>query len=289
MKTRIITAAVGIALLAAVVLCPWPAVLAVLLAALAALAVWELLHNTGRVKIPVLVGGSMVFAALEVLLCYGVQCARLTETAAEPIWWRPLFVALRTGHVIEIMALVYLALLVLVLLRYHETADVQVIGYAAFATVYAATGFAALGMLWAIAGLAGFLLALVIPWMSDTGAYFVGVFFGKHKMTPVISPKKTWEGFVGGIVVSALSAWGYVAICRALQVTLPFSEIRLILATLVLAPLSVCGDLFASVIKRQSGIKDYGKIMPGHGGVMDRFDSVLVIAPLLCSFWILHG
>ena len=130
MKTRIITAAVGIALLAGVVFCPWPAVLAVLLAALAALAVWELLHNTGRVKIPVLVGGSMAFAALEVLLCYGVQCARLTETAAGPIWWRPLFAALRTGHVIEILALVYLALLVLVLLRYHETADVQVIGYA---------------------------------------------------------------------------------------------------------------------------------------------------------------
>lgn len=289
MKTRIITAAIGLALLAGVVFCPWPAVLPVLLAVLAAMAVWELLHNTGRVNIPVLTVGSMVFAALEVLLCYGVQCARLTETAAEPIWWRPLFAALRTGHAIEISALVYMALLVLVLLRYHETADVQVIGYAAFATVYAATGFAALGMLWAIAGLAGFLLALVIPWMSDTGAYFVGVFFGRHKMTPVISPKKTWEGFAGGIVVSALSAWGYMAVCRALQVSLPFSEVRLILATLVLASLSVCGDLFASVIKRQSGIKDYGKIMPGHGGVMDRFDSVLVIAPLLCSFWILHG
>ena len=288
MKTRLISAAVGLILLAAALFCPWPALLAVLLAALAAIAVWELLHNTGRVKIPVLTVGSMVFAALEVLLCYGVQCARLTEGSV-PAWWSPAFSSFRVGHVIEVLALFYVALLVLVLLRYHETVDVQVIGYAAFTTVYTTAGFAALGILWAIADKAGFLLALMIPWMSDTGAYFTGVFFGKHKMAPVISPKKTWEGFAGGIVVSAISAWVYMVICHALQISLPFSLWRLIPATLLLAPLSVCGDLFASVIKRQSGIKDYGKIMPGHGGVMDRFDSVLVIAPLLCSFWILHG
>lgn len=288
MKTRIISAAVGLILLAAALFCPWPALLAVLLAALAAIAVWELLHNTGRVKIPVLTVGSMGFAALEVLLCYGAQCARMADGTSYG-WWTVVFSALEKGHAVEVLALLYVALLVLVLLRYHGTADVQVIGYAAFTTVYATAGFAALVILWAIADKAGFLLALMIPWMSDTGAYFTGFFFGKHKMAPVISPKKTWEGFAGGIVVSAISAWVYMVVCQALEVSLPFTLWRLIPATLVLAPLSVCGDLFASVIKRQSGIKDYGNIMPGHGGVMDRFDSVLVIAPLLCSFWILHG
>ena len=126
-------------------------------------------------------------------------------------------------------------------------------------------------------------LLLAIPFImaffSDTGAYFIGVLFGKHKMAPVISPKKSWEGFYGGIVVAVAGMILYgVAMER-----FGGKEVNYLLALVygVLGALGgVFGDLSMSVIKRQVGIKDYGNLIPGHGGVLDRFDSVLITAPL---------
>ena len=172
--------------------------------------------------------------------------------------------------------------LLLVALRRHADTEVSAVGYAAFVTAYAAAGFGALAALRELPqhGMLYVLIALIIPWMSDTGAYFVGTFLGRHKMTPVISPKKSWEGFFGGWAIAVgsavLTGWLYHLITGQSGHYLPLA-----LLAFVLAPFSVCGDLFASVIKRQSGIKDYGHIMPGHGGVMDRFDSVIAIAPVL--------
>ena len=150
-------------------------------------------------------------------------------------------------------------------------------------TLYATIGFLALVRLRLMEnGLAYVLLPMVISWMSDTGAYFTGSLFGKHKMAPVISPKKTWEGFFGGWAISV----GCTALFGVLyqwigQVQLEISPWQMAVLAVLLAPLSVCGDLLASKIKRQYNIKDYGNIMPGHGGVMDRFDSVILIAPIL--------
>jgi len=130
-------------------------------------------------------------------------------------------------------------------------------------------------------GLFYLFLVLVIPWLSDTGAYFTGMCCGKHKLCPAISPKKTVEGFVGGIVVSVgaslLTGVLYTLWCGPVTV----NWLSLAVVALIGAPLSVCGDLFASVVKRRFGVKDYGNIMPGHGGAMDRFDSVLPVAALL--------
>lgn len=271
MKTRIISAAVGTVLLLAAMFCPYTLVLAVLLAAVAAMAVWELLHTTGRVRDRLLVVISAVFAAAEVLACYGWQCAAGHPAARWIVQCR-----LPLG-----LLLVYGVLLVLTLLRRHEELDAAALGYAAFATVYAAAGFSALAAMRAMEhGILLLFVVLVIPWMNDTGAYFVGVFFGKNKMTPRISPKKSWEGFFGGWVVAIGSAMLTGVIYHAITGAESHWLLLGFLA-FVLAPLSVCGDLFASVIKRQSGIKDYGKLMPGHGGVMDRFDSVVITAPLL--------
>ena len=172
--------------------------------------------------------------------------------------------------------------LLLAALRRHADTEVSAVGYAAFVTAYAAAGFGALAALRELPqhGMLYVLIALIIPWMSDTGAYFVGTFLGRHKMTPVISPKKSWEGFFGGWAIAVgsavLTGWLYHLITGQDGHYLPLAVLAF-----VLAPFSVCGDLFASVIKRQSGIKDYGHIMPGHGGVMDRFDSVIAIAPVL--------
>ena len=118
-------------------------------------------------------------------------------------------------------------------------------------------------------------------WFSDTGAYFVGCAIGKHKLAPMISPKKTWEGVVGGIVVCLL---GMLLLGKVFELLIPGAEVNY-LALAVLAPfasvISIIGDLSASLVKRQFGIKDFGNIMPGHGGVLDRFDSVLFVLPLV--------
>lgn len=131
-------------------------------------------------------------------------------------------------------------------------------------------------------------LALCGAWIADSGAYFVGVTMGRHKLCPVISPKKTVEGFIGGLAANAIV---FVLICgvyvffmrdSANAVSVRYVEVALV--GILCAAVSVLGDLSASVIKRQKGIKDYGTIMPGHGGLMDRFDSVLFVVPTLYAF-----
>lgn len=157
-----------------------------------------------------------------------------------------------------------------------------------FLPLIAVGGFTALAALRAHGehGLFYLFLVLVIAWLSDTGAYFTGMFCGKHKLCPVISPKKTVEGFAGGVVISvgacALTGYVYTLLCHG---SVTVNWLSLLAVALVGAPLSVFGDLFASVVKRRYGVKDYGKIMPGHGGAMDRFDSVLPVA-VLVLLWV---
>lgn len=120
-------------------------------------------------------------------------------------------------------------------------------------------------------------IALCIPWVADTLAYFTGFLFGKHKLCPEISPKKTVEGAIGGVVgtgAAALIVFGCVEGWNAPPVVL----IGVPLAAMLLAVVSIFGDLFASVLKRRFGVKDYGAVFPGHGGVMDRFDSTVPVA-----------
>ena len=130
------------------------------------------------------------------------------------------------------------------------------------------------GLFYVILGLCG-------AWIADSGAYFAGRAFGKKKLCPEISPKQTVEGFIGGLVSNAV-LFIIIFLIYANANQIPFSTasaFRAGLLGLVCAAVSVLGDLTASVIKRQKGIKDYGNIMPGHGGLMDRFDSVLFVLP----------
>ena len=134
------------------------------------------------------------------------------------------------------------------------------------------------------------LLILCFAWGGDTCAYFAGRAFGKHKLCPVVSPKKTVEGAIGGVlgtmVFGVVATLVYsVAADRMEEFTRTNIGVSLyvVIALLacVAAVLGIYGDLFASVVKRQCGIKDYGTIFPGHGGILDRFDSVMFIAPFV--------
>lgn len=124
------------------------------------------------------------------------------------------------------------------------------------------------------------LLSLAVAWFNDTCAYFSGYFFGKRKLCPEISPKKTVEGAIGGV-------FGDVILCCLLALVFSLATgyaikwVNFVLFLPIGAIAAIFGDLCASVIKRQLDIKDYGKIMPGHGGVLDRFDSWLFVAPIL--------
>ncbi|MCF8000884.1 MAG: phosphatidate cytidylyltransferase, partial [Halanaerobiales bacterium] len=123
----------------------------------------------------------------------------------------------------------------------------------------------------------GLWIALVATWLTDIGAYFVGKYYGKIKMAPKISPNKTMEGALGGILVSFIFV---VAITIYLNV---FSSLWLIYAVL-LPFIAIVGDLFESALKRATGFKDSGQVIPGHGGILDRFDSLLFTIPFTYFF-----
>ena len=125
-----------------------------------------------------------------------------------------------------------------------------------------------------------YLLVFITAWGSDIFAYFCGRLFGKHKLIPEVSPKKTVEGAVGGILCCAglTVLYGFV-VGRFFDLTPNY--LPLFLAGVVMSVVSMLGDLIMSYVKRHYGIKDYGWLLPGHGGILDRFDSVLVTAPFL--------
>ncbi|KGQ20683.1 Phosphatidate cytidylyltransferase [Lysobacter dokdonensis DS-58] len=120
------------------------------------------------------------------------------------------------------------------------------------------------------------LIALLVIWAADSGAYFAGRKFGKHKLSPRISPNKTVEGLVGGMLASVVIALAAAPFAGATVAQLPFVAIVVVVTVLF----SVVGDLFESLLKRHVGAKDSGDLIPGHGGILDRIDSVLAALPV---------
>lgn len=126
----------------------------------------------------------------------------------------------------------------------------------------------------------GFFLIL---WANDTGAYLSGVTIGRHRLMERISPKKSWEGFFGGLIMSVFGAWllsGWFGV---------IDSTRWIISAIIISVSGTFGDLIESMLKRSTGVKDSGSIMPGHGGFLDRFDSALLSFPILYLFISLFG
>jgi phosphatidate cytidylyltransferase len=131
------------------------------------------------------------------------------------------------------------------------------------------------------------IFTLTAIWIGDAGAYFIGTKLGKHKMAPKISPKKSWEGFIGGLIFSGIIGFAAPLVYGLVYTELigrngiETNQLFFVITAVICSALGVVGDFSASLVKRQCAVKDFGNIMPGHGGVLDRFDSVLFAAPFM--------
>ena len=274
MKVRIISGVVAALILLVVLVLP-PLAMCIAAGALAAIGVWEAAWATGinRHKGQLIV--SMLAAAVApflprlylispVIIVAAVLCYLVAMGILQVVEHEKLRIE-TTGYTITMTLLVSIVFACAVIMRTAESGWLDPIGIQQNGRYL-------------------LVISLFIPWMSDIGAYFTGVCCGKHKLCPTISPKKTVEGLIGGLVISPLVIIGTLFVYEQIaDVTLtPYAYVILAVTALVGSVLSVFGDLFASVIKRQHGIKDFGNIMPGHGGVLDRFDSFLFALPVIC-------
>lgn len=174
--------------------------------------------------------------------------------------------------------LLYLIVRLVMQLYSHESSPLTNLSYSYMGQLYIALPLGIMSMYFTMPDSTSLLLAMFIMiWLSDTGAFVVGSMLGKHKLFPRISPAKTWEGFCGGIVFVVLSA--IVMKCCFAQWFESISMLQLCGMGITVAVFATWGDLVESLIKRTLGVKDSGNILPGHGGILDRIDSLLLVIP----------
>lgn len=194
-------------------------------------------------------------------------------------------VILNTGFVYPVIA-VFMILGFAMLIFNHKQINYLEFAYAMFGTLLITFGMSALSELCLVYKPLSFYFATIfsLPWMADAGGFFIGASFGKHKLCPNVSPKKTVEGAVGGVlfcVITAIALGLMFAFWFAPEYNYNF--VALIILGIVDAVVSIIGDLSFSLIKRSVGIKDYSSIFPGHGGMLDRFDSIIFTAPVMAA------
>jgi len=261
MKQRVISAVVGLVVLVLVLMLYMTPVFLAAVAALAAIAAHEMLHAAGCGEARTFMIAAILASVFTVVTPYTFFASYFTIYLS-----------------VVIFAMLYF------ILHYHGKVSAENLVFGGAMSTALASTFRCFvqmrEMLGREEGLYALCVTLVAAWMSDTGGYFVGRFFGKHKLCPHISPKKTVEGVFGGIVF-AIVGQVIASVVFTVLTGRTVALLPLVLISPVLTAVSILGDLTASAIKRDAGIKDYGKIMPGHGGVLDRFDSVLPLAPVV--------
>ncbi|MCD8327620.1 MAG: phosphatidate cytidylyltransferase [Ruminococcus sp.] len=273
MKTRIISAAVAIALLVVVLIFHNTIALPATVCFLVVVAIYELLKAADVHKYKVLTVSSMIFGGSVPLVWFG-SCVLFENTTF-------------LKYLVPIEIFVYLMVLFCYLLAYYKTIKYEKLFFAAFETFFVTAALSCILVIHEFDGLIAVILTLGGAWLSDSGAYFAGTFLGRHKLCPNISPKKTVEGVIGGVVSNGILMCVIALVYSFIDDKAEINYILLFVAGCICSILGLLGDLKASLIKRQAGIKDYGNIMPGHGGVMDRFDSVLTVAPFMALvFWL---
>lgn len=269
---RVITAVVGLSLLAIWLIFFDTLLLNIVLAVLGVFLLYEMLSVTRCMKNVFVLLLNFFYAAAVPFLVFPVSGLDLT------LYY-------------ELVTFVYLVCLFVAYLVQHQDMHFEDVSFSAFVTIAipASLSFAIrLREAFPSDGLFFFLLALAGAWLTDTSSYFVGTLLGRHKLCPTISPKKTVEGFLGGIAGNTILCIAvgalYALICRLKGSSIVVSYGQLAVFGATAALVAVLGDLSASMIKRQCGAKDYGSILPGMGGGMDRFDSVLLVLPYTYFF-----
>lgn len=245
------------------------AALATLLSVVSGVAAWELCRMARATAIPVLDGMTIALAAAVPLLSHAV---RLNVLQPSPAWFAVALLLVMTATIFR---------------RGLDQRPVSVAAVSMFVVFY--TG----GMLsfaydlryhnYAI-GRAGQSLVLLFPvlltWSSDVGAYFVGRLIGRTKLMPSVSPAKTVEGSIGGIALSVAMCWLYVRYLLVPNGQLGLSPLGIVLFGVLIAVAAQLGDLFESLLKREAKVKDSSNLLPGHGGFLDRVDSLLFVLPV---------
>lgn len=274
MKTRIITSVAILAVIVPVVLLSEYIVYPILISALAAIAVFEMLRALGMEKEWFVSVPAYLYAVAFPFSCFYVSSERL-------------YVFLL---IFAVLIFSYLLYLMAVSVFSKGRITVAHVAEVFFAVTYIVVSFSMMSMIRYVdrsVGLYVLILAFVAAWMSDVSAYFVGTLIGKHKLIPEVSPKKTVEGSLGGIIFAVLGLLLYGLILDLIVEGLRVNYAVLPVLGFILSIISQLGDLIASLIKREHGIKDYGKLLPGHGGIMDRFDSVLPVSTAILVICIL--
>ena len=276
MKTRIITGVVGGALTIAIMYASvyFPIVLTLAFTVACLIGIHEALKTAGADKVKVLYIPCFAYGIMAMAAPYIKDQVRMFG-------------------VIMAASMLFLFAMFGILLKKHTVLRIETVCTSMILTMFVAlpfmvTEFIAFRMSKTpVGGILLLLFNLGVAWYADAGAYFIGRAFGKHKMAPVLSPKKTVEGAVGGFVISMIISLGSAYIYADVLGYLPggINYINMAVITAVCILMSMFGDISFSTVKRQYGIKDFGTLLPGHGGVLDRFDSVLFVCP---SFYMLN-
>jgi phosphatidate cytidylyltransferase len=254
-------------------------------------AVWLTIH--GGIPFAVLAGVAAAIAAVELIrMCGPIGVAEAFGVAVAGAL--PVLGALgHSGDVLPgwsglALAAATVVLLFMFLFRQEPLEQIpRSVSVVVLAWLYCGLLIATLVALRIRFGVAWVIVAFVVTWANDTCAYFAGLAFGRHKLYERISPKKTWEGFAGGAVGSVAGALAVLALLHppALET---WSAVAVGAGGAILGP---AGDLVESMLKRATGVKDSGKIIPGHGGLLDRIDALLFVAPwaYVCAAYLAHA
>lgn len=258
MKTRVIAAAVLVPVLLILVLAAPKILAALVFGLMMSIAAHELLYGTGLVTHRRLVIYSSVMAFMVSIWSYA-GAVHAYAVLGVLVFVIILFAEMMLDHVKVRFSMISASVVAGIIIPYLLTALIRILTMKIGRYVI--------------------MVPFVVAFLNDAGAYFAGMKYGKHKLAPVVSPNKTLEGVAGGMVSAMV---GMLIYCLILYIA--DFHVNVFLALLygvVGSAAGVFGDLCFSIIKRQTGIKDYGNLIPGHGGILDRFDSLMTVAPLM--------
>lgn len=268
MKTRVITAIIAFFVLLPVLIFSDTVLFPLGIAACAVLAVWEMFACVGLKNAWIFTAPMYVFGA------------------AIPFLIRYLPTVDMLAPIVICMGVVWMFYAFSVLLFTHGKYALESVFVATLSLFYCFFGFNAILFIHdhVSGGAYLYYICFLGAWMTDIFAYFCGRAFGKHKLIPDVSPKKTVEGSVGGVLFCVLSLTIYGVVLELLVPQIKANVLIFAIAGVLISVVSQIGDLSMSLIKRKYGVKDYGFVFPGHGGVLDRFDSVLAVSAVLMIF-----